>query len=110
MKASENVDFGAKYNNKISIHMASLTSGSINKEKCKLEEVKPRCQAMLQEALRQVEKRLSESANTFNGLSLLYLKKILSKTLRGKFEDMSFPHLMESNSVVEAQSRNAYVA
>ena len=55
---------------------------------------------MLQAALSPVKKRLPESTNMFKGLSLLNLRKIISQALRGKFEDMPFPHLMES--VVEA--------
>ncbi|CAM1311707.1 Uncharacterised protein g5782 [Pycnogonum litorale] len=104
-KILENVDFGAKFNQEISIHMVNSTSGSQNEEKCKIKEVKLRCQAMLQEALSQVEKRLPESANMFKGLSLLNPNKVLSQTLRGKFEDLPFPHLMESDGVIEEQYR-----
>ena len=42
------------------------------------------------------------------GLSLVNHKKILSQTPRGKCEYLSFPHLMESNSVVEAQHRKVH--
>ena len=64
---------------------------------------------MLQEAFGQVEKRLPTIANTFKGLYLLSPNNILSQTLRGKFEDFPFPHLMESYSLVEAQYKNVYL-
>ena len=64
---------------------------------------------MLQEALSQVEKRLPKLSNIFNGLSLQNHKKIISQTLRGKLEDQPFPHLMESNNVVEAQNIKDYL-
>ena len=109
VKILVNVDFGAKFNHEISIHIVIITSGFKNEEKCKIKEAKLRCQAMLQEALSQMEKSFPESANMFNGISLLNLKKILSQTLRGKFEDSPFPHLMDCNSGVEAQYRTAYM-
>ena len=43
-----------------------------------MKEVKLRCQAMLQETMSHVEKRNPESPNTFKGLSLRNLKKIIS--------------------------------
>ena len=60
---SGNVDFGAKCNQKISIHIVNITSGSKNEGKCKVKEVKLRRQAMLQEVLSQVAKGLPDSAN-----------------------------------------------
>ena len=56
-----------------------------------------------------MEKRHPESANMLKSLLLLSLRKVLSQTLRGKFEDLSFPHLMDSNSVVEAQYGKVYL-
>ena len=50
-----------------------------------------------------MEKILPVSANMFKGLSLLNAKKILIQTIRGKFEDLPFPHLLEGNSVVKDQ-------
>ena len=64
---------------------------------------------MLQEALSQVEKRLPESANMSKVLLLLNYNKIHSETLRGKLEDLTFLHLMKSNSVVKAQYRKVYL-
>ena len=64
---------------------------------------------MLQEALCQQDKRLSESANMFKDLSLLNPKKIRSQTLRGKFEDLPFPHFIESKRIVEVQYRKVYL-
>ena len=64
---------------------------------------------MLQKALSQVEKRLPEISNMFAGSSFLNLKKILSQARKGKLEDFLFPHIMESNSVVEAQYRKVYL-
>ena len=78
-------------------------------KKSKIKEVTLWCQAMSQETLSQVENSLPESANMFKGLSLLNLKKILSLTPSEKFEDLPYPHRMESNSVVEAQYREVYM-
>ena len=74
-----------------------------------LKEVKLRCQAMLQEALSQVEKRFLISANMCEGLSSLSPTKIVSHTLRGKSEDLPFPHHMECNSLVETQYGKVYL-
>ena len=71
--------------------------------------MKLKFQALLQAALSQVEKRLPGAANMFKGLSLINIKNILSQTLRGKLEDLPFPHHMENNSVVEAQYRKMYL-
>ena len=54
-KSSENVNFSAKCNKEISIHMVKQTFGSKYEEKCLVKEVKLGCQAMLQEAVSQVE-------------------------------------------------------
>ena len=64
---------------------------------------------MLHEAISKVEKRHPASANMFEGLSFVNHKDILSQTLRGKFEDIPFPYLIENDSVVEAQCRKVYL-
>ena len=51
LKNLENVDFCAKFNQEISIKTVNLTYIFKNEEKCNIEEVKLRCQAMFQEAL-----------------------------------------------------------
>ena len=56
-------------------------------------------------SIKSVEKSLPESANMFKGHSLLTFKKFLIQTLRGKFDDLPFPRLMESNSVIVARYR-----
>ena len=43
------------------------------------------------------------------GLKLINLNKILSQTLRGRIEDLQFPHLMECSSAVEAQHRKVHL-
>ena len=64
--------------------MVKVINGSRDEEIHKIKQVKLRCQSMLQEALSQ----------------------ILSQTLKGKFEDLPFLHLMENDiSLMENQYR-----
>ena len=65
-----------------------------------------KCQASLQEALSQVQKKLPDSVDIFKNLSLLNSNKVLSQTLKGDFKDLPFVRLMEDNmNVIECQYR-----
>jgi hypothetical protein len=53
-----------------------------------------------------VDKRLPESCDIFKGLSLLNPNFILSQTQKGKFEDLPFLHLAQTNlDLIESQYR-----
>ena len=102
----ECVDFGAEFNQEVSIHLAKFINGPIHQEKRKIENVKLRCQALLQEALSLIQKRLPDSVDVFKRLLLLNPNKVLSQTLKGGFKDLPFVHLMEDNiNVTECQYR-----
>ena len=71
-KSLECVDFGAKFKQEVGIHLAKFINGSIHQEKRRIEDVKSRCQALLQEALSQAPKRLPDSVEIFKRLSSSY--------------------------------------
>ena len=50
-KSFECVNFGAKFNQEVSIHLAIFINGPKHQEKQKIEDVNLKCQALLQEAL-----------------------------------------------------------
>ena len=64
-KSLECVDFGTKFNQEVSIHLEKFINGPIHQEKRKIEDVKLRCQALMQESLSQVQKRLPDSVDIF---------------------------------------------
>ncbi|KAK7083260.1 hypothetical protein SK128_003864 [Halocaridina rubra] len=103
-KILENVEFGVKFNQEIRTYMTQLISSPKQEEKNKIKCVKLRCQALLQEALKQVEKRLPDSVDIFKGLSFFNPHKLLSQIQKGHFEDLPCLHLTENNfDLIESQ-------
>ncbi|XP_050724635.1 uncharacterized protein LOC127002594 [Eriocheir sinensis] len=97
----EEVDFGAKFAQEVQRHLEKYPESEE-----RIQEVKVRCLAFINEAIQQLERRLPPTQNTFKSLSALNPVKILSQFERVKFKDLPFPHLVANNFVkIEEQYR-----
>lgn len=96
-------DLGCKFETACEDYLANVEHEQLAIERQKIVNTKIHYHNMLDEALNQVEKRMTPSVNLFAGLYYLSPKIILSQTDRGAFKDLSFKHLMDDINLVEEQ-------
>ena len=94
----ENIDFGVKF--------LSECQRLLGKDKVKLETLQDRCREMLLELVEQVNMRLPQSRDMYDGLKNLSPNIALTLMNRPSFKDLPFLHLQgETAKACEKQYR-----
>ena len=92
-----NVDFGAKFSTECHNFIKSHPTEEQDRVTL-VNNVKNRCQKFILELVSQMEKRLPENKNVFQGLSNLAPSKVLSQINKVPFSALPLPHLIQKNA------------